>query len=115
MSDKIGDKQRLEHILEAIAYIEQFTNKFTFELFNNDVLVRKGTERELITIGEASNALSETLKEKFSDIEWKKIKGFRNFIIHEYFGSSVQIIWRVIIDELPKLKAFAEAALKDLK
>ena len=79
-----------------------------------DKLHRAATERQLETIGEATAAISVTLKEKYPTIEWQPIKRFRNVIIHEYFGVSVQILWGVVQKELPILKIQIQQILNDL-
>jgi uncharacterized protein with HEPN domain len=104
MKPELGDKQRILHILDALQNIEDFLENFDFEVFNKSKLHRAATERQIEIIGEATAAISDTLKEKYPTIEWQPIKRFRNVIIHEYFGVSVQILWGVVQKELPKLK-----------
>jgi uncharacterized protein with HEPN domain len=104
MRHELGDKQRLLHIIEAINDIEKFLIDFEFEGFNQSKLHRSATERQLEIIGEAASQISEELKSKYPEIEWQPIKRFRNVIAHEYFGVSVQILWGVVIKELPVLK-----------
>lgn len=66
-------------------------------------------------VGEASNHLTEEIKEQFSNINWRGIRGFRNVVIHEYFGSSVNIVWTVILRELPKLKIVIQEIINKLE
>jgi uncharacterized protein with HEPN domain len=113
MKPELGDKQRILHILDALQNIEDFLENFDFEVFNKSKLHRAATERQLEIIGEASAAISDTLKEKYPTIEWQPIKRFRNVIIHEYFGVSVQILWGVVQKELPKLKIQIQQILND--
>jgi uncharacterized protein with HEPN domain len=58
----------------------------------------------LLLLGEAVSALTDTIRTKYTTIDWRGIKGFRNIIIHEYFGVSVKMVWLVVIKELPILK-----------
>lgn len=101
------------HILDALQNIEDFLENFDFEVFNKSKLHRAATERQIEIIGEATAAISDTLKEKYPTIEWQPIKRFRNVIIHEYFGVSVQILWGVVQKELPKLKIQIQQILND--
>ncbi len=55
-------------------------------------------------IGEAASVLPGEIKEKENQIPWAAIKGMRNRLIHEYFGTDLQLIWNVIINELPSFK-----------
>ena len=113
MKPELGDKQRILHILDALKNIEDFLENFDFEVFNKSKLHRAATERQIEIIGEATAAISDTLKEKYPTIEWQPIKRFRNVIIHEYFGVSVQILWGVVQKELPKLKIQLQQILND--
>jgi uncharacterized protein with HEPN domain len=113
MKPELGDKQRILHILDALQNIEDFLENFDFEVFNKSKLHRAATERQIEIIGEATAAISDTLKEKYPTIEWQPIKRFRNVIIHEYFGVSVQILWGVVQKELPKLKIQLQQILND--
>jgi len=113
MKPELGDKQRILHILDALQNIEDFLENFDFEVFNKSKLHRAATERQIEIIGEATAAISDTLKEKYPTIDWQPIKRFRNVIIHEYFGVSVQILWGVVQKELPKLKIQLQQILND--
>ena len=113
MKPELGDKQRILHILDALQNIEDFLENFDFEVFNKSKLHRAATERQIEIIGEATAAISDTLKEKYPTIEWQPIKRFRNVIINEYFGVSVQILWGVVQKELPKLKIQIQQILND--
>jgi uncharacterized protein with HEPN domain len=55
-------------------------------------------------IGEASNQLSENFKDENSDVDWFKMRGLRNRIVHHYFGIDLEIIWEITISHLPILK-----------
>lgn len=66
--------------------------------------------RNFEIIGEAANRVDSELKLRNEQIEWIRITGFRNRIIHEYFGVDYEIMWTIIennmgllIDELEKV------------
>ena len=67
--------------------------------------------RELEIIGEASNNLSEEFREQYSDILWRRMKDMRNFLIHEYFGVNLKVVWDTCKDNLPELKQFISRVL----
>ena len=112
MKDRIGDLQRANHILDAINEINSFVENLDIEQFETNSLVRSATERQLMIIGEAAIYLSDETKELFPEIDWKGIKGFRNIIVHEYFGVSVTMVWLVVIKELPKLKIVSQKIIE---
>jgi uncharacterized protein with HEPN domain len=60
--------------------------------------------RNFTIIGEASKSIPQDIKEKYSNIDWKGITGFRNRIVHAYFEISVTILWHIIKNKLPPLK-----------
>ena len=66
-------------------------------------------------IGEAVNPLSDDVKNANPEIPWTLIKGMRNRLIHEYFGTDLQLVWNVITDDLPVFKAQLEPLLIDLR
>jgi uncharacterized protein with HEPN domain len=115
MKRELGDLERLLHIQEAIENVESFLHAMTFDEFVDSTLHRSASERQLEIIGEATAALSDALKIKYSEVEWRPIKRFRNVIVHEYFGVSVQILWGVIQKELPVLKIQIQKIIQELE
>ena len=59
--------------------------------------------RNLEVIGEAAGKLPESIRNAAQTIEWHKIIGLRNILIHEYFGVDIDMLWRTIQDDLPNL------------
>lgn len=104
MQDRLGNKVRLLHIIDAITEIENYIQDSNLETFVNNSMMFNATLRQLEIIGEASNRLSEDLLNKNSDIPWARIIGLRNLVIHEYFGVDDITIWNVIKLNLPVLK-----------
>lgn len=98
------DKIFLSHILECIARIEQFSNGLDEKEFRENILKQDAIIRELEIIGEASKNLSEEFKDKHKSIEWKLIVGFRDKLIHHYFGLELGRVWNVLGKDLPMLK-----------
>jgi uncharacterized protein with HEPN domain len=98
-------------IKEAIKNILDFTSGYSFEQFTNDIKTRHAVERNFEIIGEAASRLPLDFKSSHPEIEWRIIKDFRNFIIHEYFGINSSIIWDTIQFRLPDLLHQIEALL----
>ena len=61
--------------------------------------------RNLEIIGEAANRLPDTFRRQSSEIEWRKIIGLRNRIVHDYFNIDVEIVWEIICKDLPVFKS----------
>lgn len=81
MKNNIGDEARLKHILDAISEIESYTRGIAFEEFAQNSMMKFATIKQLEIIGEAANRISDELKGKYSEIEWRKIVGLRNILI----------------------------------
>lgn len=94
----------LEDIIEQIELIENSTNKTKKNEFLNNKDIQDATVRRLEIIGEAAKNIPENIRKKYPDIEWKKIAGIRNIIIHAYFELDLDLIWDVIQNKLSGLK-----------
>ena len=94
----------LKHILESMDYIEQFIKNKPKEEFKESIQLQDAIIRRLEIIGEAVKNMDESFKEANKNVEWKKIAGMRDIIIHKYFGIDLELVWNVILDDLPKLK-----------
>ena len=90
--------------LESIGLIGSYVSNMDFENFENDRKTIDAVVRNLEIIGEASKGIPDDVKNKYQDVDWKGITGIRNRIAHEYFGISLTIVWRIIKQELPRLK-----------
>lgn len=103
----------LKHIVDAISDIQESVEGLTRESFESDKDVRDATLRRLEVIGEAVKNLSEETKSKYKKVEWKKIAGTRDVIIHAYFNVDWDLVWDIVIEDIVKLKAYVKEILKD--
>jgi uncharacterized protein with HEPN domain len=103
----------LEDIQESAEKILEYTKNLSFEEFANDNKTVDAVIRNFEIIGEASNLLPDEIKDKYSEIDWHRIRGFRNRIVHDYFGVDLQIIWKITFDQIPVLIAQIATILKD--
>jgi uncharacterized protein with HEPN domain len=55
-------------------------------------------------IGEASNRIPDEIRDKFQLVNWHRIRGFRNRIVHDYMGIDYEIVWEIIEKDLEELK-----------
>lgn len=115
MKSKLDDYARASHILDCILEIELFLKDIPFDDIHTNLMLRRALERSLEIIGEASIHLTEETKNEYANISWRGIKGFRNVVIHEYFGVDIQFIKLIITDELPKLKIVIQEIINKLE
>jgi len=90
-------------ILDSGAAILEFISGLAFDQFSNDRKTYSAVIREFEIIGEAVGKLPEELKGRRPEVEWQDIKDFRNLLSHEYFGVDLEIVWKIIEDDLPVL------------
>ncbi len=98
------DSAYLKHILDSVRFIKKYSKKLTVADFTKDELVQSAIVRQLEIIGEAANLVSLKTKRELKAVEWAKIVGMRNKLIHEYFGVDLNIVWSTIKEELPNLE-----------
>jgi len=94
----------LKHIIESIEAIESRLAKITKEEFEKNITIQDAVIRRIEIIGEAVKNLPAEFKRNHLGIEWRKIAGMRDKLIHEYFGISLNIVWTTARRDLPKLK-----------
>ncbi|HPE66818.1 MAG TPA: DUF86 domain-containing protein [Synergistales bacterium] len=94
-------------ILGYLGYIEGMT----FDDFVRDQRTMDAVVRRLTIIGEAAARVPELVCEKYRHIPWAEMRAMRNFIVHEYFGISEQILWETIQMDLPAIVGPLEALL----
>ncbi len=104
MKGHMTDKIRVQHILDAIAEVENYLAGVSYEAYLATSEKRFATVKQVEIIGEACNHISPALKQIHPEIEWRSINGFRNISIHEYFGVNFQIVWEIAQNDLPLLK-----------
>ena len=97
-------------ILETIARVELITRGKSLQDFEASWQMRWMVQRAIEIISEASRSIPDEIANTRPEIPWRRVRGIGNVLRHEYEGLSDRIIWNVVIDELPRLKA-AIAAL----
>ncbi len=108
------DHHCLESVLEAIERIFEYTAIHnTADEFNNDHRNFDATMMNFVVIGEMTWKLTDEFKSAHPDIEWQKIKGFRNIVAHNYFGIDAEEVWQIVNNKLPGLQSQIIAIISD--
>ncbi|WP_132052045.1 HepT-like ribonuclease domain-containing protein [Pseudocnuella soli] len=92
-------------ILDSAAKILAYTEGLTFEGFIKDSKTVDAVIRNFEIIGEAANRLPEEFRNSYPEIDWNRIRGFRNRIVHDYFGIDYSIVWIIKDTFLPSMIA----------
>src|SRR5882757_4747781 len=98
-----SELELLKHIADEIAFVLNTTAGKDKETVINDPVLSRALIRSLEIIGEACTKLDPDFKILHPHIEWRKMSGTRNRLIHDYFGVDYDIVWDIIINKLPTL------------
>lgn len=112
MREKPKDNTRLQHILEAINNIFEFTNGVSFENYKTNKMLRFAVIKNLEIIGEAAYLLTIPFKENHPEVEWEPIICMRHVLVHGYYQIRDEIVWQTIETELQPLKKKITTMLK---
>ena len=103
----------LTDMLESIEKVERYTAGLSFDEFEANDMVLDAVVRNLEIIGEAARQIPASLLEQYTQIEWSRVIGFRNIVIHAYFAVDVEIVWTIATQRLPDLEAVLREMLQD--
>lgn len=112
MREPVRDTGRLGHILEAINYVETFTEGLTYDDLLSDALHLHAVVHNVQIIGEAVYKLSLEFKATHPDTPWAIIEKMRHVLVHDYYQIDFDILWDVIKKDLPVLKVQIESYLQ---
>ena len=101
----------LKHILDEILFLLKTTENLDYNSFFENEMYTRAFSRSFEIIGEAVKNLSPDFRKEHDDIEWKKIAGMRDRIIHQYFSVDFEILWDAIKNKLPEIKEKIQSIL----
>src|SRR3989338_3795867 len=113
MKREYGDY--IQDIIDSIKEAGEFTKELSFDDFKEDKKTVNAVIRSLEIMGEAAKKIPDDLRRKYSKIPWKEMAGIRDKLIHEYHGVDLEIIWKVVKEELPPVKPNILKMLKELE
>jgi uncharacterized protein with HEPN domain len=104
------DAAYLTHVLDSLEKIESIRQEGR-DAFMADFRLHDAAIRNFEIIGEAVKNLSDSCKEMQPHVRWKAIAGFRDILIHHYFGIDLDEVWRVIAEETTSLREAVQTLL----
>lgn len=111
---KRSPKLLLEDILESADKVNEYTLGLSFEQFLADSKTIDAVIRNFEIIGEAANRLPEDIRDAYEYIDWHRIRGFRNRIVHDYMGIDYNTVWLIKESFLPVLQKQIEVILEQI-
>ena len=108
------NKLYLIHILESIGRIVEYTREGK-DAFMRDRKTQDAVLRNLQTLAESTQRLTPELKLANTQVDWERIAGFRNVLVHDYLGINMVRVWEIIDHHLPGLKTHVKAVLENLR
>lgn len=111
-----GSRVFLQDILDAIAKIEGYAAGIdSYEEFMGNRVVSDAVCRNLEIMGEAAKHIAPSIKSRHPEVEWQKIAGLRDILIHAYFEIDLRIVWDIIQNKLPSLKETVAEMLEETR
>lgn len=105
----------IKDIIAAMESIEGFVEGMSFEEFMQDDKTASAVIRKFEIVGEATKCLPDELKEEHPEIQWKRMAGMRDRLIHAYFGVDYKLVWEAIKAEVPSMKLKLQEVLTELE
>lgn len=109
MSDR--DRLYLVHISDCLSRIESYLADGSGNLLA-DMKTQDAVLRNLQTLGESTKRLSEEIKAANAEVDWTKVVGLRNVLVHDYLGVDLDLIREAIEQHLPQLRETVERILE---
>lgn len=115
MREPVRDKGRLEHILEAIDNVFEFTKDLSYDELVNNKLVYHATVHNVQIIGEAAYKLTAEFKDTHPEIIWNDIIAMRHILVHDYYVINPTILWNVVHEDLPPFRILIAKYLSEMQ
>lgn len=114
MREKIRDRERLQHMMDAINVIIDRKDAYTLEQMQSDPIIFFGFVKQVEIIGEAVYKLTKEFVASHPEVEWEVIEGLRHVLVHGYYKIKPYQLWSTIQNDIPQLKPYIEHYLSEI-
>lgn len=105
------DRVYLLHIQQCIADIDEYIAG-GHDAFTDSKLILDAVVRKLQILAESTIRLPDELKNTYPQVDWRAIRGFRNFVVHQYLDIDSEEIWNITQRDLPAVRSAVQHALE---
>lgn len=115
MSIVSRDRSALQYMIDYCQQIQETVSLFgqDYEIFTANRTYRNACSLCILQIGELTNTLTEDFRAKYTGVPWKSIKGMRNIVAHAYGTVDPEVVWEIIIDDIPLLEKYCIGILNE--
>ncbi len=107
------DRLYVHHVLDCIGRISRYCENGG-ESFRESELIQDAVLRNLQTLAESTQRISDRLKALHAEVDWRAIAGFRNVLVHDYLGVNIERVWEIVTVHLPVLAAQMEVIVREV-
>lgn len=108
-----ADRLYVVHIRECLERIDGYVTGGRSE-FMTSILIQDAVLRNLQTLAESSQRVSDGCRSAHPEVPWRALSGFRNILVHGYLGVDLARVWQIVEEELPGLREQVDRMLRDL-
>ncbi len=101
-----------EHILVEADYLLKVASTTSREAFLSDETLKRAFVRSLEIVGEAVKQIPDAIRAKYPQVEWRKMAGTRDKLIHDYLGVDYELVWDIVQNKIPALRQDIEEIVK---